>query len=256
MHKLTLRHSGEVLELDGETSVLEALREQNIYVKSSCGGNGSCSDCIVKVTAGEDNVTEPTFDEMQLLGNVFHITKERLSCQTKLTGDVTIDVSTHDKAADESKLKAKTSSFKKAKSNSTTRVRKKEEVDEIIQERKDKASAKRELQDTEWQKHWEKDKEDGARPKRLGGGKRPKLFRTDNINYDDKSSKYPAKDKKSDSKNFKDSSKKSYDKDDTFNKLNDNTYDKRKEGGFPKAPVESVKREKSEGRDFRKQRKK
>ncbi len=185
MHKLTLRHSGEIIELNEETSILQALRDQNIYIKSSCGANGSCSDCIVKVALGEDNVTEPTFDEMQLLGNVFHITKERLACQTKLTGDVTIDISAHDKKADEKKLKQKTSSFKKSKAPSETRVRKKEEVDEMLKERIEASSAKRQAQNEEWQKHWEKDK-DEMKPKRLGGGKRPKLFRTDNIDFDSK----------------------------------------------------------------------
>ncbi len=113
MHKLTLRHSGEIIELNEETSILQALRDQNIYIKSSCGANGSCSDCIVKVALGEDNVTEPTFDEMQLLGNVFHITKERLSCQTKITGDITIDLSLHSKDADEKKRKAETANLYK-----------------------------------------------------------------------------------------------------------------------------------------------
>jgi ferredoxin len=239
MHKLTLRHSGETIEMDGETSILQALRDQNTYIKSSCGGNGSCSDCIIKIALGEDNVTEPTFDEMQLLGNVFHITKERLSCQTKLTGDVSIDISAHDKASDEEKLKQKTTNFQKSKPASPARVRKKEEVDEMIKERVDKSSAKRAEQEEGWQKHWEKE-QDPMKPKRLGGGKRPKLFRTDNIDYEESEPKKEKKDFRKGSKN------------------NPN-------GGFPKAPSKdskpkrefgtSAKKSNSGDKDFRKNRK-
>ena len=55
-----------------------------MYIKSSCGGVASCTDCRIKVIAGEDSLTTPPFEEVQLLGNVFHITKERLSCQAKI----------------------------------------------------------------------------------------------------------------------------------------------------------------------------
>ena len=33
--------------------------------------------------------------EKQILGNVFHLTKERLSCQTKVLGDIHIDITAH-----------------------------------------------------------------------------------------------------------------------------------------------------------------
>ena len=111
MNKVKIKASGEVFEIDENTSLLEALRQKELYVKSSCGGNGSCSDCIVKIVEGADNLNDPSFAEKQLLGNVFHITKERLSCQTKITGDITIDLSQHSKGADESKRKTKTANM-------------------------------------------------------------------------------------------------------------------------------------------------
>lgn len=115
MPKLTLMPSGNSIEVSSDTDLLSALREQDVYIKSGCGGHASCTDCIIKVTAGAENLNEPTFEESQLLGNVFHITKERLSCQTKITGDVTIDISAHDKGKDQEKLRSKTSNFQKNK---------------------------------------------------------------------------------------------------------------------------------------------
>lgn len=113
MNKVRIKASDEVFEVDENTSLLEAFRQKDLYIKSSCGGNGSCSDCIIKVLEGAENLNEPSFDEKQLLGNVFHITKERLSCQTKITGDITIDISAHSKDADEKKRKSKTANLYK-----------------------------------------------------------------------------------------------------------------------------------------------
>lgn len=183
-HKVTLKPSGNVVEVEEGQNLLAALRENDTYIKSSCGGHATCTDCIIKIVSGEDNVTPPPFEELKLLGNVFHITKERLACQTKCTGDITIDISKHDKATDEEKLKNKTSNFSKKKLQ--TRVRKETEIEKIKNERENERAQfdqeQRQKQD-EWKKHWEKDKTDNA-PKRLAGGKRPKFFDTDKVDYE------------------------------------------------------------------------
>ncbi|MBP9679921.1 MAG: 2Fe-2S iron-sulfur cluster binding domain-containing protein [Bacteriovorax sp.] len=186
-YKVTLRPSGAVVEVEEGKNLLSCLREQNIYIKSSCGGHATCSDCIIKVVAGEDYITPPPFDELKLLGNVFHITKERLACQVCVTGgDVTIDIAKHDKATDEDKLKNKASLYSKKK-KVHTRVRKENEIEKI---RADKELEREEFdrvqkQKTEdWKNHWEKEKEGPLTPKRLAGGKRPKFFDTDKVDYE------------------------------------------------------------------------
>ncbi|MGZ3857759.1 MAG: 2Fe-2S iron-sulfur cluster-binding protein, partial [Bacteriovorax sp.] len=160
--KVVLKPSGEVVEVEEGKNLLTSLREQDIYIKSSCGGNGTCSDCIIKIVSGEDYITPPPFNELKLLGNVFHITKERLACQTCVTGgDITIDIANHDKASDEDKLKSKTSSFSKKK-QLKTRVRKETDLEKL---RADKEMERAEFDKTQkqksetWQKHWEKDKD-------------------------------------------------------------------------------------------------
>ncbi|MFA6238647.1 MAG: 2Fe-2S iron-sulfur cluster-binding protein [Bacteriovorax sp.] len=183
-YKVTLKPSGEVVEVEEGKNLLTALREQNIYIKSSCGGHASCTDCIIKIVSGEDYITPPPFEELKLLGNVFHITKERLACQTCLTGDVTIDISKHDKASDEARLKNKTSNFTKKKQH--TKIRKEPDIKKIKLERADE----RLKEETEslakaetWKKHWEKN-QDSEAPKKLAGGKRPKFFDTDKVDYE------------------------------------------------------------------------
>jgi ferredoxin len=101
--KCTLWPSGEVIEVDGERSLLEQLKKSGKKIKSSCGGCATCGDCVIIVKSGELNLNPQPFEETRLLGNVFHITKERLSCQTKVSGDVTIDISAHEKNSNSSK---------------------------------------------------------------------------------------------------------------------------------------------------------
>ena len=174
MYKVTLKPSNQVVEIEGDKNLLEALLEKGIYIKSSCGGVASCSDCICKVVGGEDNLDPPPFAELKFLGNVFHITKERLACQTTIHGDITLDISRHDQSADQDKLRVKTTNLRSKK-----RVRKKETV---IQKKNEKMKSKMEKiqKDNEYFRHWEGEKKEKWE-KKLGGSKKPKPFNTDNI---------------------------------------------------------------------------
>jgi ferredoxin len=166
-HKCTLWPSGEVLELNGEESLLAQLKKAGKKIKSSCGGCATCGDCVLVVKSGEMNLSPQSFEELRLLGNVFHITKERLSCQTKITGDVTLDISAHEKNS--SSGKTETSVPK----STGIRVRKKEDLEKTARENEEKSQEKN--SDT-WYRHWEKDDADPNKPKKLGGNRRPKPF--------------------------------------------------------------------------------
>jgi ferredoxin len=162
--KCTLWPSGEVLEVSGEESLLNELKKAGKNIKSTCGGCASCSDCMIVVKSGEMNLSPQTFEELRLLGNVFHITKERLSCQTKVTGDVTLDISHHEKKKDSPVSVSK----------STTVIRKKrEDVEKSARENEEKNQVK---SSDSWYRHWEKSDQDDNKVKKLGGNKRPKPF--------------------------------------------------------------------------------
>lgn len=184
-HKVTLRPEGKVVEIEEGQNLLVALRSNDTYIKSSCGGHATCTDCIIKIVSGEDNITPPPFEELKLLGNVFHITKERLACQTMITGPVTIDISKHDKASDEARLKNKTSNFSKKKQVKTS-LRKESDIGKIRRDKEEEQAQferDQKQKSDEWKNHWEKDK-DAEAPKKLAGGKRPKYFNTDKVDYD------------------------------------------------------------------------
>lgn len=93
--KLTVLPQDKQVEFESGANLREVLQQAGFTIKSTCGGCASCGLCVVVVKNGEENTSEFNFEEKQLLGNVFHITKERLSCQVQLLGDVSIDISQH-----------------------------------------------------------------------------------------------------------------------------------------------------------------
>ena len=46
----------------------------------------------MKILAGAEHLNPFTDEERKHLGNVYHLTKVRLSCRTKISGDVTIEI--------------------------------------------------------------------------------------------------------------------------------------------------------------------
>lgn len=185
-YKVLLRPELKTVEINSDQNLLAALRQENIYVKSTCGGNGTCADCMVKVVSGEEHLSPMAFAEIKMLGNVFHITKERLACQTTITGDITLDIAHHNKSQDQQKLKKKTHSMGPKKKHN---LRKKSVVEQIKEEREHNiAQSKKDESpspnpENPWFKHWEKKEGDATLTsrviKKLGGGKRPRPF-----NYD------------------------------------------------------------------------
>ncbi len=136
------------MEVDAETDLYHGLKASGLHINSTCGGCATCAKCIITVLEGEENLNEIPFEEARLLGNVFHITKERLACQTKAHGPVTIDMSQH-----EQKDEQKDPEKKAAKSAVSRRT--KNEVERMHEERREQKKQK---------------------PKKLGGGRKPKAF--------------------------------------------------------------------------------
>lgn len=173
-HTVTFQPSGQTLEVEEGKALLTAAREAGIYIKSSCGGYATCADCVVKIMQGQDNLNTPPLDETKLIGNVFHITKERLSCQAMVTGPIEVDLSLHDKTTDAVKLNEKTKKNFTPPPKGSVRKRTKEEVAAIHEERHQNFKAKEEKRNS-WQRHWEQDKDPTRMPGK-GGNRRPKPF--------------------------------------------------------------------------------
>lgn len=75
---------------EGE-SILEVARRCEAPVHTLCNGIGACVQCKIKVIEGADALSRPDTLEKDRIGNIFHLTGERLGCQATVHGDVTIE---------------------------------------------------------------------------------------------------------------------------------------------------------------------
>ena len=126
MPKITITPNQKIIEVPEGANLREELVKNNIYVKSTCGGVASCGLCVAVIKSGEDFLNEFTFEERQLLGNVFHITKERLSCQTIVSGDIEIDLSAHKQAVTQKTMRKSREQIKTEKAEKEEELKTKE----------------------------------------------------------------------------------------------------------------------------------
>ena len=77
------------LEVTGGRSVLTTLTDEGIFIPSACGGRGTCSYCMLKMTAGAGPLS-PT--EMPLLTAEEIERGLRISCQVKVRNDLAVTI--------------------------------------------------------------------------------------------------------------------------------------------------------------------
>lgn len=93
MPRVTFLPAGLVADCrEGET-VFEVGRRNGVAIETACVGKATCGLCRVRVVAGEEHLSPQNDDERRHLGNVYFLTKVRLSCQTVVRGgEVTVEL--------------------------------------------------------------------------------------------------------------------------------------------------------------------
>ena len=82
----------EVEVVDG-TTLFDAGAKLTAGVETACVGKGTCGLCRVRIVSGAEHLTPFSDEEYKHLGNVYHITKVRLACRTRISGgDVVIEL--------------------------------------------------------------------------------------------------------------------------------------------------------------------
>jgi len=72
-------------------NLMKSLLEAGLPVASSCQGDGICAKCRIQVVEGAENLSQINPRE-QILRDRLRIAREfRISCQTLVLGDVTVD---------------------------------------------------------------------------------------------------------------------------------------------------------------------
>ncbi len=87
--KISINDGNKEFEIDGGSSLLSSLSENEIYIPSACGGRGSCAYCKVTVKEGGGMISpveEPYLTPEERKAGV------RLSCQVKVRNDISIEI--------------------------------------------------------------------------------------------------------------------------------------------------------------------
>jgi 2Fe-2S ferredoxin len=88
-HIKFLPEDKSILVKEGIT-LLEAARRAKVTIRTRCGGNAGCLMCKVKIIDSK-NMLPPRPNEETKLGSLID-QGYRLACQTKCTGDLTVEV--------------------------------------------------------------------------------------------------------------------------------------------------------------------
>jgi ferredoxin len=79
MAKLIFEHNNEEIELEDGAAIAEACEEAGVPFACT---EGVCGTCVIEVKEGKENLTSPTQEELDFLGD--GTCDERLACQCKI----------------------------------------------------------------------------------------------------------------------------------------------------------------------------
>jgi 2Fe-2S ferredoxin len=89
---VTFQPSGLRVDCAEGESVFEVGRRAGVDISTACVGKATCGLCRVKVLAGEAALSPLNAAEKKHLGNVYFINKLRLACQSRVSGDVVVEL--------------------------------------------------------------------------------------------------------------------------------------------------------------------
>ena len=90
--KINVNEDKKEFVVEGGSSLLSALRDEQIFIPSACGGKGSCSYCKVKVIEGGGPILAT---ELPYLSKEEQSDNIRLSCQCKVKENMKIEIPEH-----------------------------------------------------------------------------------------------------------------------------------------------------------------
>lgn len=90
MPTIRFEPSGLVVDYTPGETVFDVGQRSAVAIDTSCVGKGTCGLCRIKILEGEASLNPFSDIEQKHLGNVYFLTKIRLSCQTRPTGDIVV----------------------------------------------------------------------------------------------------------------------------------------------------------------------
>lgn len=92
MPKVTITTDNKTIDVTNDYPLINLSEEHDTSILFGCR-DGACGACMIKVLDGSENINKMDEDEQDFLETMAAEPNERLACQCKVTGDVTIEVS-------------------------------------------------------------------------------------------------------------------------------------------------------------------
>lgn len=89
---ITFQPLGITVEVEPGTSILKAAQQNDIYMRSTCGGNAMCATCRCKVISGAEALSPMARHEQKRLKELYAPKEVRLSCQAEVHGHVVVEI--------------------------------------------------------------------------------------------------------------------------------------------------------------------
>ncbi len=90
MAKVTILPQKKVIEIPNGKAIQEGSDGLDVGILYGCR-SGRCGSCIVRVVENMDNLSHPEKREKIVLKNLMATPEERLACQARVLGDVTLE---------------------------------------------------------------------------------------------------------------------------------------------------------------------
>lgn len=87
-----LTFDGREVSCRAGATLLEAAQQNDVDIRSYCGGNCSCGTCRVEIVEGAANLSRPLPMEQLVLGMQAEQRGDRLACQAQILGPVKVRV--------------------------------------------------------------------------------------------------------------------------------------------------------------------
>jgi ferredoxin, 2Fe-2S len=93
MARIVIQNLGKSLEaIDLSKTILQHVHDSHIDWMHACGGKGRCTTCKAIILEGEANLTPLTKAELHYKKQGLLNNRERLACQTRILGEVTVQI--------------------------------------------------------------------------------------------------------------------------------------------------------------------
>lgn len=92
MASIRFEPAGTTAVVPAGRSILEAALLHGVFLRNMCGRSANCATCRVRILSGTEGLSPMGRAEQHRLRELYAAPDTRLACQTRVTGDVVVEV--------------------------------------------------------------------------------------------------------------------------------------------------------------------